>query len=58
MLKIIEVLKRMLGLSNKCFPKRCIIYKTEKEYKIVTESESDTGLGLGDEPIFILPVGG
>ena len=37
--------------------KACVIYKTEKEYKIVTESESNTGLGLEDEPIFILPIG-
>ena len=37
--------------------KSCFIYKTEKEYKIITEHESDTGLGLEDEPIFILPIG-
>ena len=36
--------------------KSCFIYKTEKEYKIITEHESDTGLGLEDKPIFILPI--
>ena len=36
--------------------KRCSIFKTEKEYKIHTESETDIGLFICDAPIFILPV--
>lgn len=35
--------------------KSCVVYKTNKEYKIVTESETDTGLFISDEPVFILP---
>ncbi len=36
--------------------KRCSLYKTETEYKIVTDSETDIGLFIGDEPVFILPI--
>ena len=36
--------------------KASCIYKTEKEYKIITQSETDIGLFISDDPIFILPI--
>lgn len=36
--------------------KSCVIYRTDKEYKIVTESETDTGLFVSDTPVYILPL--
>ncbi|WP_165044281.1 hypothetical protein [Dysgonomonas sp. ZJ709] len=36
--------------------KSCVIYRTDKEYKIVTESETDTGLFISDTPVYILPL--
>lgn len=36
--------------------KSCVIYRTDKEYKIVTESKTDTGLFISDTPVYILPL--
>ncbi len=36
--------------------KKCIIYKTQTEYIIVTYSESNIGLYIIDDPIFIIPL--
>jgi hypothetical protein len=42
--------------SEKIKEKACGIYKTQDSYKIVTQSHSDTGLLLEDEPVYILPL--
>jgi len=34
--------------------KSCVIFRTKDNYKIVTESETDTGLYIVDRPVFIL----
>lgn len=36
--------------------KSCDIFKTKEFYKIITQSETDTGLLVSDEPVFILPI--
>lgn len=36
--------------------KRCNIYKTDKNYIIVTTSLSDIGLKIADDPIYVLPI--
>lgn len=36
--------------------KSCTIYKTNKNYIVVTESTSDIGLGIIDDPIYTLPL--
>lgn len=36
--------------------KACDIFKTKEVYKIITQSETDTGLLVSDEPVIILPV--
>lgn len=49
-------IKSILKKENFVKIKACDIYKTLKEYKIVTLSTSDTGLFLADVPTFILPI--
>jgi hypothetical protein len=48
--------KNKCETSEKTKEKACGIYKTSESYKIVTQSHSDTGLLLEDEPVFILPL--
>lgn len=36
--------------------KACDIYKTENTYKIITQSETDTGLLFSNGPILLLPI--
>ncbi|MBP4140041.1 contact-dependent growth inhibition system immunity protein [Flavobacterium geliluteum] len=36
--------------------KTCNVYKTDKSYIVVTESTSDIGLGIIDDPIYTLPL--
>ncbi len=61
-MEAINFLKPLISLLCKKITKRkesmkaCEIYKKDKELKIVTMYETDTGLFLSNEPIFILPV--
>lgn len=36
--------------------KTCEVYKTPKNYIIITESTSDIGLGISDDPIYVIPI--
>jgi len=54
-------LKKIFGfLTNKkdkkMITKACEIYKNSKQYKIITQSKTNTGLFISDNPIYILPV--
>ncbi|GET46196.1 hypothetical protein [Capnocytophaga felis] len=49
-----NIIKKTFNFEKKI--KSCGIYKTQEYYKIITESQSETGLFLSQSPIFILPI--
>jgi hypothetical protein len=36
--------------------KRCEVYKTKKEFKIITQNTTSDGFGMASNPIYILPI--
>ncbi|MBP2833462.1 hypothetical protein J8281_14800 [Aquimarina sp. U1-2] len=46
----------LFSYNPKKMIKSCIVHKTNKNYKIITQSWTDIGLRLSTEPIFILPL--
>lgn len=57
-----NVMRALFTLFGKCKNvnaqrvKACDIYKTNKEYKIITMYKTDIGVYHLDEPVFILPI--
>lgn len=47
-------IKGLFKLSQKEYA--CNVYRTAAEYKIITESKTNTGLFMEDEPIFIISI--
>ena len=47
-------IKGLFKLSQKEYA--CNVYRTATEYKIITESKTNTGLFMEDEPIFIISI--
>ena len=47
-------IKRLFKLSQKEYA--CNVYRTAAEYKIITESKTNTGLFMEYEPIFIISI--
>ena len=47
-------IKGLFKLSPKEYA--CNVYRTATEYKIITESKTNTGLFMEDEPIFIISI--
>ncbi|MDO4230322.1 MAG: hypothetical protein Q4C98_10945 [Capnocytophaga sp.] len=47
-------IKSLLKVQSKTYA--CSIYRTDAEYKIITESKTDTGLFMADTPVYIIPI--
>jgi hypothetical protein len=53
---LLKHLKVLQNTAKKGNIKTCEIYKTSKNYIIITESSSDIGLGISDDPIYVIPI--
>ena len=57
-----NLINALFSLFGQCkkekiqYTKGCDIYKTDKEYKIITMYKTDSGLYHLDEPVFFLPI--